>query len=68
MAVHDWTERFGTHLDEEGVDTIAGYMMSELGRPPAEGDSIVCGELTLTVTDVEGRRVGKILVRQENGQ
>ena len=40
MPLDDFNEQFGTHLEMEDVDTIAGYMITKLGIIPAKGEKL----------------------------
>jgi CBS domain containing-hemolysin-like protein len=46
--------------DEAAYETVGGYVMSELGRIPAVGDTVDVGGGTLSVTRMDGRRVDRI--------
>ena len=45
---------------EEGDDTVGGHVVAELGRLPAEGDSVRIGRWTASVLSVDDRRVGRL--------
>ncbi|MGC5615670.1 hemolysin family protein [Georgenia sp. Z1491] len=53
---------FDVELPEGPYDTLAGYIMSELGRLPAEGDAVAWGDATLTVRTLDGRRIDRVTV------
>ncbi|SEC02809.1 Hemolysin, contains CBS domains [Paramicrobacterium humi] len=54
-------ERTGVSISEEGpYETIAGFVMSELGRLPEVGDEVIVEEGTLRVTRLDGRRIDRI--------
>ncbi|WEV40400.1 hemolysin family protein [Lactobacillus sp. ESL0681] len=40
MPLDDFNEKFGTELEMEDVDTIAGYMITKLGVIPAKGEKL----------------------------
>ena len=40
MPLDDFNEQFGTGLEMEDVDTIAGYMITKLGIIPAKGEKL----------------------------
>jgi putative hemolysin len=48
---------------EGDFETVAGCLLSLLGRIPGTGDSIVWQGYTFEVVDMDGRRIDKILVR-----
>ena len=53
--------------EEIDVMTASGWVMNVLGRIPTEGDSFVYGNLTVTVLEMDEKRVGKIsIVKAEN--
>jgi CBS domain containing-hemolysin-like protein len=58
-------ERFKLKLDDEGegeYDTLAGYLISELGRIPQVGESWAVLGLRFTVEDADERRVTMVRV------
>jgi CBS domain containing-hemolysin-like protein len=46
--------------DESAYETVAGYVMSQLGRIAAVGDTVDVDGGTLTVTRMDGRRIDRI--------
>jgi CBS domain containing-hemolysin-like protein len=55
-------ERTGVSVPEDGpYETVAGFVMSALGRLPVVGDTVqVEGEGTLKVERLDGRRVDRL--------
>lgn len=54
-------ERAGVRVPEEGpYETVAGFVMNELGRLPKVGDEVPIEGGTLRVERLEGRRVDRI--------
>lgn len=45
-----------------GVETLAGFVLFRLGHLPEPGESVVYQDRRLTVTQMDGRRIAKILV------
>jgi putative hemolysin len=45
-----------------GVETLAGFVLFRLGHIPEPGESVLFGGRRLTVNEMEGRRIAKILV------
>ena len=41
---------------------VSGYLMQQLGRIPQVGDWVDFGDRRIAVREVEGRRVGRVLV------
>jgi CBS domain containing-hemolysin-like protein len=46
----------------EGVDTVGGYVVQQLGRWPRIGDTVPLGDFTVRVLSVHQRRIGQVLV------
>ncbi|QUH00831.1 HlyC/CorC family transporter [Saccharopolyspora erythraea] len=55
-------EHTGIVLPEGPFDTLAGFVMAELGRMPAVGDSIDALGHRFTVRELDGRRVARVLI------
>ncbi|MDQ0735469.1 hemolysin family protein [Arthrobacter agilis] len=49
--------------DESGYETVAGFIMAELGRVPAPGDQVEVPAGTLTVERMDGRRIDRVHFR-----
>jgi magnesium and cobalt exporter, CNNM family len=43
-------------------ETVAGFVVSELGRLPETGDRVVRPDMTIEVVDMDGRRIDKLAV------
>ncbi|MDZ4654860.1 MAG: hemolysin family protein [Coriobacteriia bacterium] len=61
MPVDDLNEAFGTELDIE-ADTVGGLFVELAGHIPEVGEEIVVEGLRLTVEDVEGNRIRRMIV------
>ena len=53
-------QRFGLDLQHEDFDTIGGYILGSLGRPPEAGDTVEAPNVLLTVKAVDGSRVSML--------
>lgn len=53
---------------EEDFSTVAGFMLHHLRRIPVEGDHIKWDNLTFEVVDMDGQRIDKILVTEEDSE
>lgn len=64
MAIDDFNDVFGTTISMTDVDTMAGYMITELGVIPDENEqlSIETGNVTLVTHKAEGTRLLEIKV------
>jgi CBS domain containing-hemolysin-like protein len=47
---------------EGGVETLAGFILMQLGRIPRGGESVEFGDRKLTVVEMDGRRISKVRV------
>jgi putative hemolysin len=50
--------------EEESYQTLAGFVITYLGRIPSAADRFEWGGLSFEVVDMDGRRVDKVLVTQ----
>lgn len=63
MRVDEANERLQLGLpDEEGYETLAGFVLATLGRIPRDGEQVRAGSLRLTVSEMDGVKIEKILV------
>ncbi len=57
MNFWKWPSKFP---DDGAYETVAGFMMSELGRIPSVGDEIDIEDGKLRVERMDGRRVDRV--------
>ena len=62
MNLDDFEEECGITLPEGPYETVAGFLVAELGTLPNLGDSVVASDHTFTVTELDGRRIARIRV------
>ena len=60
IALNDVNDTLNTQLTAELSDSLGGFVYSQLGRVPFEGDVLQVEEWQFTVEEVRGRRIGKI--------
>jgi len=65
MAVEDANENLGLHIPDGDYETMGGFAFHLFGRLPEEGEQTIYNGLTLTATEVQGRRIAKLLVVKE---
>jgi len=64
-SVRDFATIYGLELPAEaGFETIAGYMLFELGHIPKEGESVRFDGRRFTVTAMDRHRIAKVLVER----
>ncbi len=62
LNVDDLAARTGLRLPEGPYETVAGFVMNELGRVPAEGDVVEALGHRFAVTALDGRRVQRLQI------
>jgi putative hemolysin len=62
LNLDDFEDETGIELPDGPYETVAGYIMAELGRVPAVGDTTDFGDTRMVVRETEGRRVSRVLV------
>jgi putative hemolysin len=62
LNLDDFEDETGIELPEGPYETVAGYLMAELGRIPEEGDAVDYDGHRVTVLAVDGRRVSRVRV------
>ena len=62
LNLEDFADETGVELPEGPYETVAGFVVSELGELPTVGASVEVAGHRLTVTELDGRRVARISV------
>jgi magnesium and cobalt transporter len=62
--IEDLNEELGTAFSDEDYDTVGGLVMTELGRLPRKGESLVLGGMRFTVLRADRRRVHAVRLRR----
>lgn len=63
MSVDEANAQLNIELPEsDDYETLAGLVMTRLGRVPKPGDTVRLGSLKLTVAQMQGPRIEKILI------
>jgi CBS domain containing-hemolysin-like protein len=65
IPITEVNETFDLDLPHEDFDTIGGYILGSLGRPPEPGDAIEVDDATLLVKSVDGPRVSMLTLRRD---
>lgn len=63
MLLEELEDEFGISIEDEGVDTVGGWLNDKLGGEPRVGQSAACDGNTFYVEEVEGVRITRILIR-----
>ncbi len=62
LNLDEFTEQTGVELPEGPYETAAGYVLAVLGNLPSEGDSVQVAGRTITVIELDGRRIARLRV------
>src|SRR4051812_29741593 len=62
LNLDDFAEVTGLTLPDGPYETVAGYVLAELGRLPQIGDTIQVEDRVLTVLELDGRRIARLSV------
>ncbi len=62
LNLDEFAEQTGLELPEGPYETVAGYLLASLGHLPDNGESVEVGGRTLTVTQLDGRRISRVRV------
>jgi CBS domain containing-hemolysin-like protein len=66
MTIHDANEELELDLPEdEDYETIAGFVLNELGHIPAQGEHFTRDGVTFTVTQVDNNRVELVTITRQ---
>ncbi len=65
LNLDEFTEQTGVELPEGPYETAAGYVLAALGDLPSRGDSVQVAGRTITVTEMDGRRIARLRVNPQ---
>jgi putative hemolysin len=67
LNLDDFEDETGLELPDGPYETVAGYLIQQLGRLPEMGDTATFDGFTLTVIELDGRRVARVKVEAAQG-
>ena len=62
LNLEDFEDRTGIELPEGPYETVAGFVINELGRLPEVGESVEALGQRFTVRELDGRRIARVHV------
>jgi CBS domain containing-hemolysin-like protein len=65
VSLDDAREELGLNLEADDVDSLGGFIYTQLGTIPKSGEVINVEGASMTVETVRGQRIGKVRVRGE---
>ena len=64
VSVDDMSRPLDVTIEPQGFETVAGYVLSRLGRVPHAGESFDADGLNIEVVEAERRRVRRVRIRR----
>ena len=64
VAIADMTERLGMSIDDDGFETVGGYVLSRAGRVPAVGERFAVDGIEIEILEAERRRIHRVRARK----
>jgi putative hemolysin len=65
LSLEDFAESTGIELEDGSYETVAGYVIAQLGRIPEVGDAVEVDGQVLEVTEMAGPRVTRLGLRPQ---
>ena len=65
LRVEEANEELDLGLPTGDYETVAGFILSHLGRIPKQGENLKYKDLKLTIVEMRGWKIEKILVTKE---
>ena len=65
MRIEEANEELGLSLPEGDYETVAGFVLSLLGRIPKQGQQLRYKNLKIVVTKMRGLKIEEVLVTKE---
>jgi len=62
LNLDEFAEQTGLELPEGPYETAAGYVLAAFGDLPSVDDSVQVADRTITVTELDGRRIARLRV------
>ncbi len=67
MSIYDVREELEISLPEGDYETVAGFVLSQLGHIPREGETIALDGLRVTVSEVKGVKIESVVITKVDG-
>jgi putative hemolysin len=65
VRVEDANEELDLDLPTGDYETVAGFILSHLGRIPKQGENLKYKDLKITIAEMQGRKIEKIQITRE---
>ena len=67
FRIEDANEELGLNLPGGDYETVAGFILSQLGRIPRQGEQFKYQNLKFVITEIRGMKIVKVIVTKEKG-
>ncbi len=67
FRIEDANEELGLNLPSGDYETVAGFILSQLGRIPKQGEQFKYQNLKFVITEIRGMKIAKVIVTREKG-
>jgi len=67
FKIEDANEELGLNLPSGDYETVAGFILSQLGRIPKQGEHFKYQNLKFVITEIRGMKIAKVIVTREKG-
>jgi putative hemolysin len=67
FRIEDANEELGLNLPSGDYETVAGFILSQLGRIPKQGEHFKYQNLKFVITEIRGMKIEKVIVTREKG-
>jgi putative hemolysin len=67
FRIEEANEELGLNLPSGDYETVAGFILSHLGRIPNQGEQFKYQNLKFVVTEMRGMKIEKVIVTKEKG-
>ncbi len=67
FRVEEANEELGLELPTGDYETVAGFILSHLGRIPKQGEQLKYGNLKFVITEMRAMKIERIVVTRERG-
>jgi putative hemolysin len=64
VDLRDFNEVMDSQLPTEETETLGGFIYEQVGRVPSSGETLLVGDIQLTIEQVTGRRIRKVRAKK----
>jgi len=65
MPVDEFANEFGVKIMEGDFETVAGMVITKLGKIPAKNELVDFGVFSLTITEKDGHKITKLIAKKK---